>query len=42
MVHVSIVASIIDGSWWLIMVHDDSIMIVIMVNSLIFNSDNNR
>ena len=30
------------GSWWLIMVHDDSIMIVIMVNSLIFNSDNNR
>ena len=31
-----------NGSWWLIMVHDDSIMIVIMVNSLIFNSDNNR
>ena len=29
-----------NGSWWLIMVHDDSIMIVIMVNSLIFNSDN--
>ena len=25
---------------WLIGVHDDSIMIVIMVNSLIFNSDN--